>query len=381
MPYKIASLKNKITFEAQYFGRGQVDSKALAVANLLRAFMIDEEDRMLFGNNASAITGASAGGSGVSIGGLLGTTPALTSGTAVGSTTGGTLAAATYNLQISYRTGPDYGAGKTTESIAGAAFNVVTTTGVSSITVTPPFVQGAIGAVLYWKLSTDTTYNRVPFSGQLVLTSYSTGAVASASIPVADLSGNALAFPGAVQQLLALGSGATIYDKHLNKNASGNPYTVNANPQTTNDLDNIYQALWTNGKADPRWVLVNSYESIQLSNSLGNVPFFVQPNGSQQEFVGGYRVSRFINKVTGSIVDLRVHPTLPQGVMLFLSDAMPPWYPGSDIPSVWSMEMSYDYLELDYPPTDPNFPIEVRNAGALLAYFPVINAVGLNFGL
>jgi len=38
-------------------------------------------------------------------------------------------------------------------------------------------------------------------------------------------------------------------------------------------------------------------------------------------------------------------------------------------------------LELDYPPTDPNFPIEVRNAGALLCYFPVINAVGLNFGL
>jgi hypothetical protein len=107
----------------------------------------------------------------------------------------------------------------------------------------------------------------------------------------------------------------------------------------------------------------------------------MQPDGSQAAAVGNYRVSKLANGVTGTIVDVRVHPTLPQGMMLALTNQMPAWYPASDIPSVWSFELPFDYLELDYPPTSPMFPIEVRNSGALLCYLPIVNGVALNFSL
>lgn len=408
MPYKIQALKNKVTFESQYWGAGQVDAKALAVANLLRAFMIQEEDNLLFGNTASALFGASAGNNnpfpitsgGVSIGGSLGTPPAMTTntnnapGTVTNLTTGGTIAAfaAGFDIVVTARTGPDYGYSVvananalTNESIAPALLQTAATTGAtSSLVVNAPIVQGAIGYVCYYKAHADANWYRVPFTGRLVISSYTT--LGAGSQPptalTADSTGTNQAFPGVFQQLVAVGSGATIFQKQNNLNGSGNPLGLFMGSSTaSSDIDVMFSQLWTAGKADPDMLLVNSAEGLVINRSIGQTPFFVQPDGSQASAVGNVRVSKLANGVTGTVVDVRVHPTLPQGVILALSSRMPAWYPGSDIPSVWSFEAVYDYLELDYPPTDPNFPIEIRNSGALLAYLPLINGVAMGFSL
>lgn len=47
-------LQTKIIFETQYAGVGQIDAKALAMANLLRAFKIQEEDNLLRGAYSSS---------------------------------------------------------------------------------------------------------------------------------------------------------------------------------------------------------------------------------------------------------------------------------------------------------------------------------------
>ena len=47
--YKIFSLADGITFEAEWEGMGFTDVKALAVANLIRAMKIQEENNLLFG--------------------------------------------------------------------------------------------------------------------------------------------------------------------------------------------------------------------------------------------------------------------------------------------------------------------------------------------
>lgn len=401
MPYKIQALKSRITFESQYQSAGQVDMKALAVANLLRSFMIQEEDNLLFGNPTTGLSGASSGGtggtapsSGVTIGGSLAAPATLTSTTCAIATTGGSIGAfgAGFDFYYTVRTGPDYGFNFsantntfTAESPRSAIFTTAATTGATNtITVTPATVQGAIGYVLYWKANADTNFNRVPFSGRIVLTTYTAGSVVAASVTglTGNTSSNSLAYPGIIQQLLALNSGATVFQKGLNANASGNPLGLfMGSASAPSDIDTVFGSLWNAAKGDPDMILINQAESLVINRSLASTPFFVQPEGSPNQAVGNYRVSRLTNGVTGTLVDVRVHPTLPQGVMVMLSSKMPNWYPGSDIPSVWSSEWVYDYLELDYPPTDPNWPVEIRNNGALLCYLPLINSVMLGFSV
>src|SRR5581483_306129 len=170
--YKIASLTQSVTFESQYFGRGQVDAKALAVANLLRAFMIDEEDRLLFARPSTALTGASAGGgwtisdgtttNQVYLGGAIGGPAALTAAGTVNqpgvflSTTGGSIAASAsgFDFILTALAGPDHGIG-TTESVAGTSATLFGSSSMSGTTnqfvVVPPTIPGAIQYVLYYK--------------------------------------------------------------------------------------------------------------------------------------------------------------------------------------------------------------------------------------
>jgi|GEM_PF-2310680 len=403
MPYKIQALKSRISFEGQYQSAGQVDMKALAVANLLRSFMIAEEDNLLFGNPTTGLTGASSGGTGgtapstgVTIGGAQAAPATLTATQVVVNTTGGGLGAfaAGFDFYYTVRTGPDYGFNFSTsvntftaESPISAIYTtaaIAAGTGANQIVVTPVTQQGAIGYVLYYKAHADTNFIRLPFSGRAVINTYTAGSVAAAS--VTGLSGNtssdSRAYPGIIQQLLAANSGATVFQKNLNLNTSGNPLGLYmGSASAPSDIDTTFGLVWGAAKGDPDMILINQAEALVINRSLASTPFFVQPEGSPNQAVGNFRVSRLTNGVTGTLCDVRVHPTLPQGVMVMLSSKMPNWYPGSDIPSVWSSEWVYDYLELDYPPTDPNWPVEIRNNGALLCYLPLINAVLLGFSI
>lgn len=397
-PYKIASMTNYLTFEGFYTAKGQVDAKALMMANLLRALMIDEEDRFVFGNPYNPVYGSSTNNNnpfpitsgGVAIGGTVGVASNVLAPQVAISNTGGTIGAFAggFNFRISYLVGPDYGLGanKTWESAASAAdYTTAATTGaVNQIIVTPVTKQQAVAYVLYYRAAGETNYTRLVGNGRFVISAYTAnqGTVPLASLPVDNTSGstiaNALAYPGIAQQILAAGNGATIIDKHLYPNPTGNPYALNANPQAFNDLDNLFNLLWVNAKGDPDMLLMNSQESMTITNSLANTPFFIQPQGQQNETLGGYRVSRFINKVTGTFVDLRVHPTMPQGTIFALSFQMPAWFPGSDISNVWEFNYLYDYLALEYAVSQPRLPVEVRNMGVPVCYFPLLQGAIIN---
>ena len=319
----------------------------------------------------------------MAIGGTLGVAPNVLAGQVAISTTGGTIGAYAggFDFRISYLVGPDYGlgSGKTWESAVSAAdFTSAATTGsTNQIIVTPVTKQQAVAYVLYYRAHGETNYTRLVGNGRFVLSTYTTnqGTVPAGSLPVDNTSGNTggnnTAYAGIAQQILAAGNGATIIDKHLYPNPTGNPYALNANPQAFNDLDNLFNLLWINAKGDPDMLLMNSQESMTITNSLANTPFFIQPQGQQNETMGGYRVSRFINKVTGTFVDLRVHPTLPQGTVLALGFQMPAWFPGSDISNVWEFNYLYDYLSLEYAVSQPRLPIEVRNMGCPCMLLPI----------
>lgn len=363
MPYSIASLKNNITFEAQYFGQGQVDAKALGVANLLKAFLIDEEYRMLYGNNATYYLGASSGGNTVQVGGKLSSTGTIGAPTLAAATTGGTLGATlTYNV---YQTVLN-GQGESTPSVMASVTTGAGTT--NSFTITPALSAQGISYAFYVAISTSpTAFVRYTTNGASVtITSFAPG---TASLPVTDTTGYSTAFPGLATQLMAPGSGASIL-------ALNRPLTM-APAGSYGDIDNLFLQMWSTGLADPDVLYVHAKESLVIAGGTigAGAPYFVAPSGMPGSGVANYHVSHYTNRVTGKLVELITHPAIKQGSMFAISTQLPSWYPGADIPGVFTMEMVYDYMELDYPPTDPSWPVEVRNAGALLCYLPIVNGM------
>lgn len=400
-PYKIQSLYNQVSFEAQYYGKGQLDAMATATANALRAFMIAEDNNMLFGNPLSGYTGGSAGGGSVSIGGSLGaltpigtSTPGTSSYVAFSTTaaantlTGATYATAnipngTYQFYYTAITGPGQetlamGQNATTPYSSGA------TGATGAFVVQPPAVQGALGFNLYWKAVGDTYFIKVPFAGRLVLTSYTAAnagnGVAAAALPQAantdpntgalfsDYSGNVNAYAGIFQQLLASGSGAAYLNLQRPLNMANNAFT---------DVDNLLLSIWNSGQGDPESLFVNAFESLGITTgTLGaGTPYYITPNGQQNSATANFRVSRLTNKVTGNELEVITHPRIPQGTMLALSMRLPSWYPGSDIGAVWEFNTPVDYQQLAYAVTGPFFPFEIRNWGAMLSYLPLVNGV------
>jgi hypothetical protein len=388
-PYKIQSLYNQVSFEAQYYGEGQVDAMALATANALRAFMITEDNNMFFGNPATGYTGGSAGGSAVSIGGSLGTPAALVfnttavfaaaaaTNTITNSAFAGTVASGTYQFRYSAITGP----GQET-LVQSADLSSGAVTGPGYFVVQPPAIQGAVGYNLYYKLSTDTNYTKVAFNGRVVIGAYTPGqgTLPVASLPLAantdpntgtnfaDYSGNVNAYAGVFQQLLASGSGATYLNIQRPLNMANNAFT---------DVDNLLLSIWNNGQGDPECMFVNAFESLSISTGTigAGTPYFITPDGKQNSAVANARVSRMVNKVTGTEIEIITHPRIPQGTIAALSLRLPSWYPGSDIGAAWEFNTPKDYQQLAYAVTGPFFPFEIRNWGCVISYLPLVSGV------
>lgn len=360
--YRTMALGDGVTFEQQWAGQGFIDSKSLAVATLLRAMMIAEENAILFGQNTLAATNQQAPGA-------LGTTATPT---VAGSGTGGSIATGTYYVVAVANTGMGP-AIKSAEVSSGAL-----TGPNASITVTPVrtagqpilgfdiYVGSASGGP-YYKAVAGTHFTKqsdayATNGAAVTLTSVPTS---GATAPIADASADANAFNGLLAQI-AGGSGAMITN-------------VDAALTDTTPLDNHLKAMWDNGRADPDLALLNSTESIKLTNitiGASGTPYFVmvdQQNGA----TANYRVARFTNKVTGTEVQVRVHPTLAQGNILTLSTKLPGWYVPTDIPAVWALDLVQDYIEIDYPPTrtDPQYNVEVRLFGTLKLYIPVLTGM------
>lgn len=356
--YRTLALGDGVTFEQQWAGQGYIDSKAKAVATLLRAMMIVEEDACLFGQNTTQATNQQAPGA-------LGTTATPTVAT---SASGGSIGAGTYLVVTVAHTGMG-AAIKSAEVSTGAL-----TGSTNTITVTPARTAGQpiLGFDIYVGTVSGTVYKCIAgthFTKQADSYATNGAAVTLTSVPVSgtqaptsDATANANAYNGLLAQI-AGGSGAAITN-------------VDAALSDTTAIDNHLKSMWDTGRADPDLMFLNSTESVKITNitiGASGTPYFVvvdQQNGA----TANYRVARFTNKVTGTEVLVKVHPTLKQGNILTLSSRLPGWYVPTDISAPWCLDLVQDYTEIDYPPTrtDPKYNVEVRLYGTLKLYLPVL---------
>ncbi len=393
-----------VTFEELYAAVGKagdfnVDARAVAVANLLKALFVKEERLILGGVGATAQVSTSgaapANGLNFTIGGAMGNAPA--GGSLAASTTGGSIAASTavygYYTAVTACAIPT-GMPTTSGSLAYATSNAgeslpqssemsVTTgsgTSTNSLTFTPPNYSGP-APVIGWKLYLGATgaekYAGFTTGAPLVITAVpSTGATvpsadSSAVTSVSGGTGSSVEgmFNGILAWLYGTGSGATIQQVNgaitlaaINAALSSAFATAFADPD----------ALWVAAQDMPK------FTSIVIGNSSGQPYFFAAPQGDAQgDVTGNFKVARYLNPVTGKRMPVNVHAYLPQGTALALTDQLPPWYVGNNVPDVWVWGGNMDYLELDLQPS-PNyrkFVTDLQCVGAIHCFLPSQNVV------
>lgn len=386
--YRGIGLEKSVTFEADYAAKGFEDVKALAVGQTLESLMIEEEMILLGGNTSAA----------------LGTTPTPT---LVGSTTGGSLAAATWSVICvalglqSYwdvaginngqtggafdataatlrasitRTNADgttdtFGAGTAQKS---AAATVVTTGATSSIAATVAAVRGAVAYAWFWGAGGSERLGAVTTINSVSITAATGGANQLAStLPAADNSTSALEFDG----LLTIASKASLngYFNALATGAAGVGTTLTAAGGRIVEIDTALGTFYDKYRLQPDKIYVNFRQFQKITNLvLGqtnpNVMFTVDPNNATQALTAGRNVGKYLSPITGEIIDLVVHPNLPPGTILFRTTRVPAYLDGvSDLCRVRSRR---EYYQIEWPLRTRKYEYGVYADEVLQHYFP-----------
>ncbi len=362
------SLMNQVSFQAQWRGRSlEADVRARRTAELLYQLKITEE-RWLLGASAYLMTPPA---------------PLVTT-----ATTGGTVAAGTYWVQVTAKNAQG-------ESLPSAATKIVTTGTTSTITIVIYTVPNAtqynvyIGSgasqpangAMYLQAGQSGANAAQPNIGATVtladgVTTMPSGevqpgyigvpqitappATGTANPPAAntaktfvDGSGNVLMWDGIIAQA-------------LNNTGTGNGATLGAQvAQTTksdgtlqlNDIDNLLAAMYLQAAGDPDYVIMNPLDNVKLTNLVvgaGQLRYVVQSTaGDQGDLTAQYRVTRYLNKSTGKEMPIILDRYCPQGHMVFLPLSIP--YPVPEISNAIEVETNQEYWGVDFAITDSNF--------------------------
>ena len=361
LPYNTYSLSDSVSFDANFSGLGFQDLRQLSSTSTLYATMLMEERMLLMARGT---------GSGYS-GALAAPTVTVAAANATGSQVG--LAAST---QFFVYVTAD--AGAFGESVVSTVQSATTSSGSQVITITVGAVTGALGykvyvgtttgatnakyvgrftgtvATLQGAASTNTTNNNLVYS--------TSGAVA----PSADTSAYATGYDGIIPTLLGSAGG-------FNNN-------INAQFSTSNpgaEYQTVFYNLYNNVKADPDEILINGSDRKQLSDAIKNGSTAnYRLNLSQDEtgnYVGGATIGALHNEVTGKLVDITVHPWLPQGVSPVMSYTLP--IPDSEVSDCWAVYNVQDYMGVQWPVTQFSYDFSTYFRGTFMAQAPAWSGI------
>jgi hypothetical protein len=376
--YKGIGMESNVTFEAQYAGQKFDDIRALAGLTGLQALMLQEEAIILGGNGG---------------GQPLGTTPTPTTADVV---SGGSLSDGTYqvacvaltlegynNATVAggiptsvVRNNADgsqdtYGGGSAQKSAAAAT--VVNGGGAAqSITATVTAVRGAVayawylsaagGAASTAALAAITTVPAYTF------TAAATGTQTYNDLPSADNSANDLVFDGLITQAFKSGSNAYWVD------LAGGTLTADGDAGIT-QIDTALKAFWDDYRLSPDTMWVNSQQALDISKKIlsGNVngAFRINVSQAQGMMAGGVMATSYLNRFSmgsANVVDIKIHPNMPPGLILFTSSSIP--YPLSGVGNVMQIKTRQDYYQIEWPLVTRKYEYGVYADEVLQHYFP-----------
>lgn len=356
VPYFSYSLSDAVSFDANFSGQGYQDLRQLSSTSTLYATMLMEERMMLMSRGtASGLSGA-----------LTAPTVTLSQSAAATGETG--LANATYFVYVTAD------AGAFGESVSSTVQSItITSTQVLNIAVNN--IAGALGYKVY--IGTTTGQANAKFQGRFtslngrVLGSgvalgdniiYSTTSTVTA--PTVDSSAYATGYDGILPQIFA---GGVV--NRVNSTFS------TANPGA--EFQTVFGTMWDNVKADPDEIFLNGADRKQLSDAIKNGSTAnYRLNLSQDEvgnYVGGAVIGALNNEITGKLVNLTVHPWLPQGVAPVISYTLP--IPDTQVTDVWASVNVQDYMGIQWPTTQFAYEFSTYFRGTFVGYAPAWNGV------
>jgi hypothetical protein len=355
-PYFSYSLSDSVSFDANFSGVGYQDLRQLSSTSTLYASMLMEERMMLFARGtASGLSGVLA--------------PPTVTLTARSAATGEVaLANNTYYVYVT----SDGGFG---EGVVSTVVSQATTSQLLDISVTN--VVGALGYKVY--VGTSTGAANAKYVGRITsLTGTLQGTTSTRT------TGDNLVFSttGAAASTVTEGSAyATGYDGILAQIATGG--TVNranstfstANPGV--EFQTIFSTLYDTVKADPDEIFLNGSDRKQLSDAIKNGSTAnYRLNLTQTDtgdYVGGAVIGGLYNEITGKLVDLTVHPWLPQGVAPVMSYTLP--IPDTEVSDVWAAINVQDYMGIQWPVTQFAYEFSTYWRGGFVGYAPAWNGL------
>ena len=393
-------LENNVTFEAGYAAQGFEDVKALAVTTTLQALMVQEERTILGGNTSMP----------------LGTTPTPSTGTV---TTGGSVPAGTYNVvcvalglqALLDMIGANNGAigqvftlanaavpglitrtnaGGGTTSFGGgnaqqSAAATQTTTGATSVinaTVAP--VNGAFGYAWFVGTAGNERLQAVTTINSVVITSLNSTTQLLSAIPggVADRSTNATEFDGLLVQALRPGSNSIVITQPNGTVGIGTGLTAD-NAGGCLEFEQMFALMYNRYRLSPSVIYLSSQELINLTRRViqGSGAPLLQLVSSVEnvtQVVAGTRVASYLNKVTGDVIPIVVHPNMPPGTIFFYTDSVP--YPLNGVPQLARMLLRQDYYQLEWPLVQRRYDYGVYFDGVLQHFAPFSMGIITNIG-
>ena len=362
LPYNSYSLSDSVSFDANFSGLGYQDLRQLSSTSTLYATMLMEERMMLMSRGtASGYAGAL-------------TAPTVTLTKPSAGTGQVAIADATYYVYVTADAGIS-GSGFG-ESIVSTVQSQSTTSQVLKIVVAD--IVGALGYNVYIGTTTGTANAKyqgtfkgntayVVGSGSVVAGDtlvYSTSSSILASRANADTSAYSTGYDGILPTVLGANSG---YVNDINTTFS----TSNPGAEYQKVFSNLYDSV----KADPDEILLNGADRKQLSDAIKNGSTAnYRINLSQTDtgdYVGGAVIGALHNEITGKLVDLTVHPWLPQGVSPVLSYTLP--IPDTEVSDVWANIMVQDYMGIQWPVTQFAYEFSTYYRGTFFCYAPAWN--------
>ena len=243
-----------------------------------------------------------------------------------------------------------------------------------SIKASVAAVTGAVAYAWFWGASGSEVLGAITTVNSNLITATATGTQTAAAKFTADTSRNSLVFDGLISQILTSGSGAYVKALATGTPGVGTPLTSD-NGGGIVEIDAALQSFWDNYRLSPDTIWVSSQEqrniSIKILAATATASQRFIFNTEQGKLVGGTMVYSYTNKFSmdgAKNIEIRLHPNLPAGTILFTSKTVP--YPLSNVGNVLQMKLRREYYQLQYPIRSRKYEYGVYMDGVLQCYFP-----------
>lgn len=373
VPYIQTGLSDEVSWAAQFAGQSFEDIRQLSSQTLLYATMLADE-RMILGGRGTktGFGGALAAPTGVT----------LTKRTAGANEVGASGSVSSLFVYV------------TSLSIFGESVpsTVATTTSITTGQVVDVTFTDAAGALGYKVYAGATTGPTNTWAAAVANSSASINAaplVAGASVPGGPITVNFTGagtggVPNAGAQPPSADSTAVAdeYDgilSYVTSSASGYVHRLNStlagadNGNIGNVFENAFASLWDSVKADPDELLFSGRDRKQLSDQLktqnsSSYRITVDSGSEVHNAKLGAMATGLQNEITGKMVDLTVHPWLPQGNVPIISWTLP--LPDSNVGNCWSVRGPQDMTLNQWPVNEFRYTASTYQFNSLISYAP-----------